>query len=105
MNKAYKLFRIRKDGSLGTLFINRKMRVPINEWLVAESHPTKGYTYRPFWHCTSNPIAPHLSMKGRAWFEVEMCDFTEFSRPKSQGGLWFLAKKIKVLNRIDNVQK
>jgi hypothetical protein len=29
----------------------------------AESHPTKGFALRPFWHCTSTPSAPHLSEK------------------------------------------
>lgn len=40
-------------------------------------------------------------MKGRAWFKVEMEDFEKFNRPKSQGGLWYLAKKIKIINKIE----
>ena len=97
---AYKLFRVLKDDSISSLFINKKRRLPINIWLEAESFPTKGFAVRPYWHCTSNPIAPHLSMKGRAWFKVEMEDFEEFNRPKAQGGLWYLAKKIKIIERI-----
>lgn len=97
---AYKLFRILKDNSISSLFINKKRRLPLNIWLEAESFPTKGFAIRPYWHCTSNPAAPHLSMKDRAWFKVEMEDYNKFDRPKSQGGLWYLAKKIKIIERI-----
>ena len=95
--KAYKLFRVRKDGSISSLFINKHERYPLNKWLTAKSYPTKGFAIRPHWHCTSQPVAPHLSTKGRAWFEVEMKDYTEFSRPEQQGGLWYLANKIKII--------
>jgi hypothetical protein len=96
---AYKLFRIRADGSLGPLFIHRRQRIPLNEWLPAENHPTPGYTIRPWWHCTGEPAAPHLGMTGRAWYEVEMRGAREFPRPASQGGMWYLAEWIKVLGR------
>jgi hypothetical protein len=98
--KAYKLFRVLKDGSISSLFINKKERYPINKWITAKSYPTKGYTIRPYWHCTSKPIAPHLSMKGRSWFEVEMKNYTEMNRPKNQGGLWFLSQEIKIIKQI-----
>jgi len=39
---AYKLMRLRKDGTLGSLFINKKKVYPIGEWLEAEFIPTKG---------------------------------------------------------------
>ena len=68
-----------------------------NEWMSAECHPTKGFKVRPFWHCTAQPIAPHLSKKGRVWLEVEIKDFTVFDRPKQQGGIWFLAGQMKIL--------
>lgn len=57
---AYKLFRRRGDGSLGPLFINKRQRIPLGEWLQAEDHPTKGYAHRPGWHCGVAPSAPHL---------------------------------------------
>lgn len=98
--KAYKLFRELKDGSISSLFINKKARYPFNKWLEAECFPTKGFAVRPFWHCTSQPIAPHLSMKGRVWCEVEMKDYEEFKRPQQQGGLWFLAKKVKIIEKV-----
>jgi len=96
---AYKLLRVRKDGTLGPLFINAKARIPVGEWLEAEEHPTKGYAFRPGWHCCRRPVAPHLSEKGRVWAEVEIEDITEMHRPEHQGGLWYLGGKMKV-NRI-----
>ncbi len=99
--KAYKLLRVRRDGSIGPLFINRKQRIPIGEWVNAESHKTKGYAFRPGWHCTIKPYAPHLSMKGRTWYEVEIEDFVEHKRPKNQGGMWYLANKMKLIKKYE----
>lgn len=98
--KAYKLVKKLSDGSLSPLFINKKSRTPIGEWLDAESHPTKGYKERKGWHCTLQPIAPHLSTDGRVWVEVEVDDFEYFKRPESQGGMWVLAQKMKVIKEI-----
>lgn len=97
---AYKLFRVKKDGGITPLFINKTKELETNKWLQAECHPTKGFKVRPFWHCTSQPIAPHLSTKGRKWFKIEMEDFNEFNRPSSQGGLWYLSNKIKIIGEI-----
>ena len=97
---AYKLCRQLKSGEITSLFINKKNRLPFNQWMEAENHPTKGFKERPYWHCTSNPVAPHLSMKGRVWVKVEMSDFHEFDRPESQGGMWYLAKNIKLIEII-----
>lgn len=97
---AYKLFRKRKDGTLGPLFINRKFIVPFNKWVSAESHPTKGYALRPGWHTTPKPEAKHLSMKDRVWAKVEIKDYYKFDRPKHQGGYWLIANSIKVLEEL-----
>ena len=97
---AYKLFRVLKSGEITPLFINKTFRLPIGSWLMAESHPTKGFKYRPYWHCTDGTVAPHLSMKNRAWYRVEIEDYTNMDRPTNQGGLWYLASKMKILNRI-----
>ena len=94
---AYKLCRKLKSGNIRSLFINKKVDLPFNIWLDAECHPTDGFKERPFWHCTSEPKAPHLSMKGRVWVKVEIEDYWEHNRPESQGGLWYLAKRIKLL--------
>ena len=99
---VYKLLRVLKDGSLTPLFINKTNKLPIGVWMDAESHPTKGYKYRPFWHCTSSPYAPHLSLKNRKWYVVEIDDFSTFNRPDSQGGIWYLAKKMKIIREYTN---
>ena len=99
--RAYKLIRKRKDGTYGPLFINRRQRIPIGVWLEAEDHPTKGYARRPGWHTLAQPIAPHLKMmEGRVWVEVEIENYTANRRPECQGGIWFLANKMKVLREL-----
>jgi len=98
--KAYKLVRKMKDGSLSPLFINKKKRLPIGEWMDAESHPTKGFAFRKGWHCTLNTIAPHLSKRGRVWIEVLVDEFELYNRPDSQGGVWVLAQKMKVIGEV-----
>jgi hypothetical protein len=97
---AYKLFRKRKDGTYGPLFINRKQKIHIGVSYDAESHPTAGYAYRPGWHCCSTPNAPHLSKKDRVWCKVRISDYTEHKRPENQGGLWYTANKLTVLKEL-----
>jgi len=97
---AYKLFKLRKDGTIGPLFIDRTLRVPFNKWMMAEDHPTKGFAHRPGWHLGKTPEAPHLTTKGRVWCECEIdtaYGFYTFTRPSNQGGAWIIAKRIKVL--------
>ena len=94
---AYKLLRVRRDGSIGPLFINRQQIIPIGKWLRAESHPTKGFQVRSGWHVTGKPCAPHLSIKNRRWYLVEIKSFKSIKRPESQGGEWFLCDQMKVL--------
>ena len=94
---AYKLCRQLKNGKITSLFINKKVNLPFDIWMESECYPTKGFKVRPYWHCTANPIAPHLSKANRVWIKVQMEDFEEFVRPQSQGGKWFLAKRIKLI--------
>ena len=93
---AYKLVRHMKDGSLASLFINKKARLPLNIWMEAEDHPTKGYSHRPGWHCLLATKAPHLSKKGRIWVEVKVKDYEFHDRIKEYGGTWVLAKQMKI---------
>jgi len=95
--EAYKLVRKMKSGKLTPLFINKQQGIKFGEWYESECHPTKGFKVRQGWHCTSTPHAPHLSNKGRVWVKVEIEGVEEIKRPKSQGGLWYLADKIKFL--------
>lgn len=102
---AYKLFRVRKDGSIGSLFINARARLPIGKWMKGRNYPTKGFAVRPGWHATGQPKAPHLSMKGRAWFEVEVKNYKKLVRPESQGGVWYLAKDMRIIGKLDEATK
>jgi len=94
---AHKLFTVRADGTLGSLFINRRARLPIGEWMQAESIPTKGFALRPGWHATAEPDAPHLSTQGREWRRVLIDGCVPHVRPESQGGLWYTAERCFIL--------
>lgn len=98
---AYKLFRKRKDGTLGPLFISRKMVIPVGKRLTAECVPTKGYAVRPGWHSCAIPSAPHLSKKDRVWCKVSITGVTKHHRPASQGGLWYTSETLKVLEVLE----
>lgn len=105
---AYKLVKVRKDGSIGPLFINASLRIEVGEWLKAEAHRKSGFAFRPGWHCTKTDVAPHLKerLKGgqvRQWWKVEIEDFEERIRPVAQGGLWYLAQKIRFLHPVGEV--
>ena len=102
MIEAWKLFRVLKSGEITSLFINKTEILKHDEWLEAKPYPTKGFAFRPHWHCTEKPIAPHLKMElangeKRVWKKVLMVDFKENPRPDNQGGMWYLANKIKIL--------
>jgi hypothetical protein len=97
---TYKLFRLRKDGTLGPLFINRKQRIEVGKVYYAENHPTKGFKVRPGWHSCAYRFAPHLSEKGRVWCKVEITDVELHARPEKQGGLWYTSKTLKVIEVI-----
>lgn len=92
--KAYKLVKLRQDGSIGSLFINSSKKLPLNKWLKAKLHPTNGFAVRKGWHCTLTNRAPHLSKNGRIWMEVLCKEYELFDRPRSQGGAWLLAQEI-----------
>ena len=100
---AYKLFRQLKSGEITSLFINKSRKLNYNEWMDSENYPTSGFAVREGWHCTAKPNAPHLKMKLksgeiRVWKKVLIEDYIGVKRPITQGGLWFLAKQILILN-------
>jgi hypothetical protein len=98
---GYKLFRKRKDGTLGPLFINRKQRLLKDMYYFYEVHETKGYAFRPGWHICEQPIAPHLKQGGdRVWCKVEFGPMQKLDRPASQGGTWWLGGWIKILEEL-----
>lgn len=97
---AYKLMSLH-GGKLYPLFIDKDTPVPVGEWMEAEEHPTKGFKVRPGWHCTHRMSAPHLKKelkrgRQRVWCHVEIGDYDMLPRPDKQGGMWYLAKWMKV---------
>jgi hypothetical protein len=94
--KAFKLFRLKKNGDITSLFINKKRVLNIGEWMGADNYPTKGFAERMGWHSLKRKSAPHLSKRNRIWGEVEIQDIQEFQRPKNQGGIWYLSNKMKI---------
>lgn len=94
---AFKLFRVRKTGTIGSLFINRSAVIDVGVWVEAEDHRTKNYAHRPGWHVCAKPEAPHLSLAGRVWYEVEIDDYQAIHRPQRQGGTWYLAQRMRVI--------
>jgi len=93
---GFKLLRLRKNGTLSPLFIGAKQIIPVGIWVRAENIPTKGFKYRPGFHICHSPHAPHLSKKNRVWCSVDMDDYKEFKRPEAQGGLWYLARWMRI---------
>ena len=105
---AYKLIRVRKDGTLSPLFINRSIDIEIDRWYEAENVPTNGFAVRPGWHCTALPCAPHLKKEPknetREWFEVEIEDYVAYKRPENQGGTWYLAQMMRVVRQLSETE-
>lgn len=97
MNIGWKLFRRRKDGTLGPLFINKRQVIEVGKTYRAEDVPTKGYARRPGWHLAPEPHAPHLSLRDRVWAKVEYGEHYLFIRPRHQGGHWIIANWIRVI--------
>jgi hypothetical protein len=98
---GYKLFRKRKDGTYGSLFINCKQRLILGETYKAKAYRRKGFAFRPGWHVCAKPHAPHLSMKRRVWCKVAFTRKETITRPISQGGKWFLGSTLKILEEIE----
>lgn len=98
--KGYKLFRKRKDGTYGPLFINRSQKLVPGVVYDAEDHETKGFAHRPGWHICRKPAAPHLSNKGRVWCEVRFDLRTVLTRPASQGGIWYLGDRMCIVGEL-----
>lgn len=99
---VYKLLRMKKDGKLYPLFINKTEATPMGIWMAAQCYPTKGFAVRCGWHCTLKPEAPHLktelkSGEKRVWVKCEADQIKLYNRPESQGGTWALCQNLKLL--------
>lgn len=70
---AYKQFRIDKSGNLHPLFVSTTETIPVGVWLKAhEGERTEcgkvksklgPLAYRPGWHLSEAPYAPHIGVK------------------------------------------
>lgn len=97
---AYKLLRVRKNGTIGSLFIDRRAVLPIGAWVKAKRHPTEGFTVRKGWHALPQAYAPHLSTRGRRWYKVELDVWSAEPRPVSQGGQWYIGQFMRILEAV-----
>lgn len=97
---AYKLFRVRSNGTIGSLFINKSQIIPVGRQMLALPHKTDGFKYRVGWHCCPWPHMPHLSNRGRKWFVVEIFGVTLLKRSKKQGRKWYIAQRMTVLHPV-----
>lgn len=103
--QGFKMMRRMKDG-YAPLFIHKRNRFQIGEWLIAEwtRDIPKEYAYRPGFHICSKPFAPHLKLREpRVWMIVEFEPRESIRRPESQGGLWYLADYMKMLGEMDEL--
>lgn len=100
--QAFKLLRLRKDGTLGSLFVGRKYAIPVNCWLTAiKDLPHPGLAHRPGFHCCSTKSAPHIKMtlkngEKRVWCSVTIKNYTVHERPECQGGIWYVADQMRI---------
>ena len=98
-----KLFKQRKDGTLGPLYIGSKQRIDSKggKWLpFDEKLSKKGFGERPGWHAPTKE-APHIKTEAkgqdRVVRDVALRNWTVFPRPASQGSEWYLAGEMMVL--------
>ena len=105
---AYKLCRIKKNGAITPLHIDKTRELVFDEWLPSEMHITSGFAIRQGWHCAPDPYVPHMEMETktdkRVWVEVFIDDFTPKVVPKSQGGMWYLAQRIIFRRILDDLE-
>lgn len=99
---AYKLFRVRADGSIGSLLIDTGKRLETGVWYRAEDHrPRWGKTSNPGWHAVMEPNAPHLARKdGRAWYRVDLRGVHPVR--KRDGSIWLRSAEMRIVERVDN---
>ena len=95
---AYKIFKVRKDGSLGSLYCDTKAKYYLDKWYRSSPYYHPKLKFRPGFHATLKPYAPHIKIKkNRAWYKIDVEDYTFFDRPACQGGKWLVCKKMKIL--------
>ena len=105
--RAYKLLRLRGDGTLGPLFVGRRLVILTGQLYKARADlPHPGLAHRPGFHCCASMSAPHIKLRlatgeRRVWCEVDIGGYAEHRRPASQGGLWYTADTMRVLRVLE----
>ena len=113
--KAWKLFRQYEDGSISSLYSNKKLKYEEGEWYEAEEHPDKagGRKFRPMFHATASnrlphlekskkePIVPRGKQKGRVYLQVELDGAGIRRVSESQGGDWYIGQRMKIIKPND----
>ena len=94
---GYKLFRLKKNGKITSLFANKQEELVYNKWLKAELHATRNLAPRLGFHALPSKRAPHLSKSGRVWKRVILRNVNVLKRPKSHGGTWYIAQGMKII--------
>lgn len=104
---AYKQFRIDKSGNLHPLFVFHQDIVPIGKWLIAKAGERTGngkvssklgpLAYRPGWHLSEMPYAPHIGLKENGkvkymhpdtvWAECEVYDEVDYTADAISRGI------------------
>ena len=108
--KAYKLLRLRKDGTLGPLFVGRRSVFRVGDRLAAEFNlPHPGLAHRPGFHCCAEPRAPHIKRvlkngERRVWCEVRIYGVTRHDRPECQGGVWYTAFHMEIVKLREDLE-
>ena len=88
--QAYKLFRKRKNGTLGPLFISKTQVIEPNVWLPAKAYRTKRFAFRPGWHCCSKCDAPISRWKGGCGVSLKSKAWKRLSDPLPKAGYGIL---------------
>jgi len=97
--KAYKQFHIDRSGNLHPLFVFANEVIPVGEWIIAKEGKKTEHgkvksklgplAYRPGWHLSEAPYAPHIGIKENGkvkymrpdtvWAECEVYDQEDWS--------------------------
>lgn len=104
---VYKQFKIDKSGNLHPLFVFADEIIPVRKWLVAKEGPRdeKGkvksklgpLAYRPGWHLSEIPYAPHIGVKedgkikymkpDTVWAACVVCDDNDYTEEARERGI------------------
>ena len=104
---AYKQFRMDKSGKLHPLFVFANETIPVGEWLKAKEgiRAENGkvvsklgpLAYRPGWHLSEAPFAPHIGIKENGkvkyqrpdtvWALCEVCDSKDYTPEAHKNGI------------------